>query len=186
MCSQDHFVLLSTTQVQVESSTTTQSSLVYCYFRNVSGNAGGIFSIEPSLGVVSLTRPLMESEPSEYLLLVRAMDHASQARAASVPVRVMVTSSPDAPPSWQGEDTPRVVEVGEWMATGSAVARLTASSPSSLHYTLTGGNDEGVFMVSPASGVVSLATPLDYETTAWYNLTITATNLVRYTSHNYP
>ncbi|XP_071532452.1 fat-like cadherin-related tumor suppressor homolog isoform X3 [Panulirus ornatus] len=143
----------------------------------VEGNAGGIFSIHPSLGVVRLTRPLMESEPSEYLLLVRAMDHASQARAASVPVRVMVTSSPDAPPSWQGDDTPRVVEVGEWIATGSAVARLTASSPSSLHYTLTGGNDEGVFMVSPASGVVSLAAPLDYETTAWYNLTITATNL---------
>ncbi|XP_042236772.1 protocadherin Fat 1-like, partial [Homarus americanus] len=141
------------------------------------GNAGGIFSVDSSLGVISLTRPLIDSEPSEYLLLVRAMDHGSQARAASVPVRVIVTSSPQAPPSWQREDTSQVVEVGEWLVVGSAVARLTASSPSSLHYTLTGGNDEGVFMVSPASGVVSLAAPLDYEAAAWYNLTVTATNL---------
>ncbi|XP_050721222.1 fat-like cadherin-related tumor suppressor homolog [Eriocheir sinensis] len=140
------------------------------------GNAGGIFSIDTALGVISLTRTLAEAQPPEYLLLVRATDHAAQARAASVPVRVMVTASQSSPPSWQG-NKPRVEEVGEWVAVGTALARVTASSPSALHYTLTGGNENGAFVISPASGVVSVATSLDYETTAWYNLTITATNL---------
>lgn len=140
------------------------------------GNAGGTFSISPHLGVISLRQDLRDDRASEYLLLVRAVDHGFEARAASVPVRVVVTSSPDAPPVWL-EDASQVVEVGEWTTVGSAVARLTATSPSSLHYTVTAGNDDGVFLVSPASGVVSLAAPLDYETTAWYNLTVSATNL---------
>lgn len=142
-----------------------------------SGNAGGIFNIDTALGVISLTRTLAEAQPPEYLLLVRATDHAAQARAASVPVRVMVTASQSSPPSWQG-NKPHVEEVGEWVAVGTALARVTASSPSALHYSLTGGNEHSAFVISPASGVVSVATPLDYETTSWYNLTITATNLV--------
>ncbi|XP_050706594.1 protocadherin Fat 3-like [Eriocheir sinensis] len=141
-----------------------------------SGNAGGIFNMDTALGVISLTRTLAEAQPQEYLLLVRATDHAAQARAASVPVRVMVTASQSSPPSWQG-NKPHVEEVGEWVAVGTALARVTASSPSALHYSLTGGNEHSAFVISPASGVVSVATPLDYETTSWYNLTITATNL---------
>ncbi|XP_050700729.1 fat-like cadherin-related tumor suppressor homolog [Eriocheir sinensis] len=141
-----------------------------------SGNAGGIFNIDTALGVISLTRTLADAQPPEYLLLVRATDHAAQARAASVPVRVMVTASQSSPPSWQG-NKPHVEEVGEWVAVGTALARVTASSPSALHYSLTGGNEHSAFVISPASGVVSVATPLDYETTSWYNLTITATNL---------
>ncbi|XP_050703882.1 fat-like cadherin-related tumor suppressor homolog [Eriocheir sinensis] len=133
------------------------------------GNAGGIFNIDTALGVISLTRTLADAQPPEYLLLVRATDHAAQARAASVPVRVMVTASQSSPPSWQG-NKPHVEEVGEWVAVGTALARVTASSPSALHYSLTGGNEHSAFVISPASGVVSVATPLDYETTSWYNL----------------
>ncbi|XP_064099968.1 fat-like cadherin-related tumor suppressor homolog isoform X2 [Macrobrachium nipponense] len=143
----------------------------------VEGNAGGLFAMEPSLGVIRLARELVDSDPREYLLLVRAMDHGRQARAASVPVRVIVASSPEAPPSWKEGEAPKVVEMNEWTSVGSAIARLAATSPSSLQYSITGGNDEGVFVVSPSSGVVSLATTLDFETTAWYNLTLTATNL---------
>lgn len=129
--------------------------------------------------MITLRQDLRDERSSEYLLLVRAVDHGFEARAASVPVRVVVTSAPDAPPVWQ-DDASQVVEIGEWTTVGSAVARLTATSPSSLHYTVTAGNDDGVFLVSPASGVVSLAAPLDYETTAWYNLTVAATNLVSF------
>ncbi|XP_050707159.1 fat-like cadherin-related tumor suppressor homolog [Eriocheir sinensis] len=125
-------------------------------------NAGGIFNIDTALGVISLTRTLADAQPPEP--------------AASVPVRVMVTASQSLPPSWQG-NKPHVEEVREWVAVGTALARVTASSPSALHYSLTGGNEHSAFVISPASGVVSVATPLDYETTSWYNLTITATNL---------
>ncbi|XP_050720733.1 fat-like cadherin-related tumor suppressor homolog [Eriocheir sinensis] len=95
------------------------------------GNAGGIFNIDTALGVISLTRTLAEAQPPEYLLLVRATDHAAQARAASVPVRVMVTASQSSPPSWQG-NKPHVEEVGEWVAVGT-------DGPGARHGVLTVG-----------------------------------------------
>ena len=64
--------------------------------------------MDTSTGVLHLARSLVHSDISEYLLLVRAMDHASQPKAASVPVRIQVTSSPDVPPSWAGTPMPKV------------------------------------------------------------------------------
>ncbi|KAK4302799.1 hypothetical protein Pmani_025146 [Petrolisthes manimaculis] len=144
----------------------------------VEGNAGGTFSMDPALGTITLTRELTKPDPAEFLLLVRATDHAKVSRATSVPVTVMVTSWQVASPVWPEHGRPQVVEISEWAEVGTAVARLSAHSPSPLHYALTGGDDTGMFVVSPASGVVSLARRLDYETCAWYNLTVTATSMV--------
>ena len=64
--------------------------------------------MDSNTGVLHLARSLVHSDISEYLLLVRAMDHAAQPKAASVPVRIQVTSSPDVPPSWAGTPMPKV------------------------------------------------------------------------------
>lgn len=136
----------------------------------------------------------------EYLVLVRATDHAPQPRSASLPVRITVTMSVDTPPSWSlssnnvihhSKHLPRsqvrsVIEVSEWASRGSIIASAAATAPkTSLHYQISGGNSangddeqEGMFAITSSSGVLSLAAQLDREKCSWYNLTISATNLV--------
>lgn len=79
----------------------------------------------------------------------------------------------------------QVVEVSEWAPRGTAVAIATVTSPrSSMHYTILDGNspldgnEEGMFLITPSSGVISLATLLDREKCPFYNLTVSATNSV--------
>ena len=176
------------------------------------GNEESLFTIDPSLGIISLvSNPLEWSAYStlikEHFLLVRATDHAPEPRSASVSVRITVTLPTDAPPVWNSNSAhqqesvfgkskldfgegvtqaKQVVEVGEWTHRGTAVAVATASNPkTSLHYSITGGNsaggedtEEGMFAITPASGVISLASLLDREKCDWYNLTISASNAV--------
>lgn len=134
--------------------------------------------MDSALGIIRLTRELTKPDPAEFLLLVRATDHAKVSRAASIPVTVLVTSWQVASAVWPEHGRPQVVEISEWAGVGTAVARLSTHSPSPLHYTLSGGDDTGMFLVSPASGVVSLTRRLDYETCTWYNITVTATSMV--------
>lgn len=143
------------------------------------GNQGATFSIDQELGHLILEQPLLHQNTREYLLLVRAMDHAHKPKSASIPVRITVRSSLNIPPSWTGAKLPRVVELSEWALPSTVVAMVTAASPPSLHYEIVSGNSaEESFVVSPSSGVLSLNTPLDYETNNFYNLTIKATNTV--------
>lgn len=69
-----------------------------------------------------------------------------------------------------------VCEVYENEPAGTVVATLEARSSSAVWYTLQGG--EGRFNLNPAAGVLSLATPLDYEDREVYNVTVFALNMV--------
>lgn len=174
----------------------------FCF---AAGNSEGLFSIDPSLGIIRAAEGFSgkASLADEHTLLIRASDNAPEPRSASVPVRIRVTIARDAPPTWEkalhigGLDAPptwapptrtqagQIIEVSEWAPRGTAVAIATATAPmTALHYSITGGDSsadderEGTFLVTPSSGVVSLAALLDREIYSWYNLTITATNAV--------
>ena len=145
---------------------------------------------------------LSSSQTKEYLLLVRAADHAPQPRSASLPVRITVTVATDAPPTWASAPLPRldeaptlrhgsahhqayqVVEISEWAPRGVVIAVMTATNPTtSLLYEIPEEKIDddcpsNMFVVTPSSGVVSLAGVLDRETCAWYNISVTATNFV--------
>lgn len=77
-------------------------------------------------------------------------------------------------PRFTSEDV--VCEVYENEPAGTLVATLEARSSSSVWYSLEGG--EGRFSLNPSSGVLSLASPLDYETQDMYNVTVVALNMV--------
>lgn len=62
---------------------------------------------------------------------------------------------------------------------GTVVKYLEARSTSSLMFEITDGNSDDMFEVNPSTGIVVTKRPLDYEYKRMYNLTITATNMVR-------
>ncbi|KAB7505675.1 Fat-like cadherin-related tumor suppressor-like protein [Armadillidium nasatum] len=145
----------------------------------VEGNQGATFTIDSELGHIILLEPLLQTKTKEFLLLVRAMDHAHKPKSSSIPVRILVKPSLDVPPTWDGSSVPRVIELSEWTSPNTVIAIVAALSPPSLMYEIESGNTvEEAFTVSPSSGVLTLNYPLDYEVLNFYNITIKATNSV--------
>lgn len=62
---------------------------------------------------------------------------------------------------------------------GTVVKYLEARSTSSLIFEIIDGNADDMFEVNPSTGIVVTKRPLDYENKKLYNLTVTATNMVR-------
>lgn len=71
------------------------------------------------------------------------------------------------------------VELQENKCPGSVVKHIEVISTSSLLFEITGGNEENVFAINPATGTVTTKDKLDYEGTKTYDLTIMAMNMVR-------
>ena len=165
------------------------------------GNSGGVFSIDPERGIIRLAIRLSSSPTKEYLILVRAADHhVPHPRSASLPVRITVTMATDVPPSWtkalhfpsipSQRSTPtrnfaaQVIEVSEWAPRGTVVAVVAVATPTwSLQYEIAESGfaencPNNLFVVTPSSGVLSLAGQLDREKCDWYNITVTATTAV--------
>lgn len=62
---------------------------------------------------------------------------------------------------------------------GTIVEYLKARSTSSLMFDIIDGNSDDMFEVNPSTGIVVTKRPLDFEYKRAYNLSITATNMVR-------
>ncbi|XP_032512432.2 fat-like cadherin-related tumor suppressor homolog isoform X2 [Danaus plexippus] len=139
----------------------------------VGGDAAGSFSVDAELGDVRLARSLPAAGPKDYTLHVRASNPPPFSKSSTLPLHIVVVEPEDAPPRFTSEDV--VCEVYENEPAGTLVATLEARSSSSVWYSLEGG--EGRFSLNPSSGVLSLASPLDYETQDMYNVTVVALNM---------
>ena len=64
--------------------------------------------------------------------------------------------------------------VAENAAVTTVVGTVAATAATTVTYAITAGNDAGAFQIDGSSGALSVAGALDYETTAAYNLTVTA------------
>ncbi len=66
--------------------------------------------------------------------------------------------------------------VAEDVAVGTSVGTVTASGSGTLAYSLTAGNTGSVFAIDAATGAITTAAALDYETTPTYTLTVEVSN----------
>lgn len=140
-----------------------------------SGNVGNVFTIDPDLGIIQVARELDLSTAAEYTLYVKATDHGHPALSATVPAHIMLGMADNAPPRFVEKEI--ASEIYEDQPIGSYVAHLNVRSTSSLQYEIVDGNTDLAFMISPSTGVITTQNYLDYETTKFYNLTVTAVNM---------
>lgn len=140
----------------------------------VGGDAGGLFEVDAALGDVRLARALPAAGARDYTLHVRAANPPPAARAAALPLHVLVVEPDDAPPRFVSREL--VCEVYENEPAGSALVALEVRSASAPWFSLEGG--DGLFRLNPAAGLLATAAPLDYEAQNFYNLTVTAINMV--------
>ncbi|XP_012324907.2 protocadherin Fat 2 isoform X1 [Aotus nancymaae] len=77
---------------------------------------------------------------------------------------------------------PQSIDVLESVPVNTSLARLAATDPDAgfngkLVYVIAGGNEEGCFDIELETGLLTIAAPLDYETTNFYILNVTVYDL---------
>ena len=131
----------------------------------------GLFSIDETSGVISLTGDLDAESLQQYTLNVQASDGTNSANAEVV-VRVVdinehaVVFGADAvvyAPDFADGDVSEATSVGRVLATATA---SDGDVNAQLTYSITGGNDDNIFAIDAATGAVRLARALDYATMA--------------------
>ncbi|XP_072533494.1 cadherin-23 [Salminus brasiliensis] len=152
----------------------------------IQGNLGQTFSISPTTGRIVVMKELdFEISSGRYTLVITATDQCSipQLRlTSSATVLVNVIDVNDVTPQF-----PRAFE-GPFEITegqpGPRVSTVKASDEDSglngkVEYSITAGDPNNEFIVSPVEGELRVRrdVELDRETTAYYNITITAKDL---------
>jgi len=138
----------------------------------VSGNVGGVFAIDRTLGIVS-TASFHLDQPV-YWLTVQAADSGTPSLSSTVMLIVTVATSTSSAPVFDEQEYS--VEVSENELDGTVVAVVHASCQSSVTYSLADVTDN-LFNIDPSSGVVFTTIPLDFEHSSVHNLTVRAANI---------
>ncbi len=143
------------------------------------GNDAGAFAIDASTGALTVASALDYETTPSYPLTVTASDPAGGTATAAVTVTV---TNVDEAPGFGAADY--AFSVGEDAAVGAAVGTVSATDPEdgAVSYAITAGNEAGAFAIDAATGALTVAGALDYETADDYNLTVTASDAAGHTA----
>ncbi|KAK3597674.1 hypothetical protein CHS0354_040047 [Potamilus streckersoni] len=141
-----------------------------------SGNIGGVFAMESTLGVISVAKELDRSSKAEYELVVMAADKGQVPLSSTARAKISVTVSNNAPPKFLSSEY--MAEVPENQPIGTNIISLSAECQSSVVYSIIHGSEGNHFAINPNSGVVHSSVVIDYEKMQFYNLTISATSII--------
>ncbi len=135
------------------------------------GNTGGAFALDTSSGALTVASALDHATTASYTLTLTATDAHSGTATATVTVSVI-----DVPPAPAFAAASYAFTVAEDLDVGTQVGtvRATVAGGATVTHTLTAGNADGVWALDAATGVLTVATALDHETTASYQLTVEA------------
>ncbi len=142
----------------------------------IGGNTGNAFTIDPASGQIIVANALDYETTPAYTLTVQATDGAGTSTAD---IQITITNV--------NEVLPQIVDasigVPEDRAAGTQIFDFddvsggdTDGEGELLTYSITAGNTGGRFAIDPATGIITLANLLDFETVTNYQLTISASD----------
>ncbi|CAI5653205.1 unnamed protein product [Oreochromis niloticus] len=137
-----------------------------------SGNIDNVFTIDPDLGSISVSKPLDLQPQDLFHLTVKATDQGFPQRSDLCSVHVHVRVSEQTPPTFPSDEY--LTEISELSAVGTPVVTVSASSPAAVHYDIESGNWNGTFYINSYTGLISTQGRLNYETCDSYKLRVTA------------
>ena len=146
------------------------SGLVYSI---ISGNEDGFFSIDQNSGAVSLTM-MLDFDQGENINFTLGLSVSDGEFSSTATLIVMVTDFNDNLPNFTAPAYN--ASVFETVAIGTEVVQVSASDldpTSQITYSIAGQSAED-FSIDPVSGIVTVASPLDFERRSEYNLIVVA------------
>jgi protocadherin-16/23 len=141
---------------------------------------GSLFSIDPKLGHLTLTRRLDYETTQRHSLIITATDTGIPPLSANLTVLVEVQDVNDNPPVFERNEYGKTVE--ESRAVNSQIIQVTAvdldtGNNARLTYRLLPvNNSDEIFGIFPNSGWLYLKRNLDRESRDRYELTVSATD----------
>ncbi|NXN11406.1 PCD23 protein, partial [Indicator maculatus] len=139
------------------------------------------FSIDPSLGVVNLTRTVFADKQQEYTLHIVAEDCGSPPLTSllvldSLAVKIVILDINDNSPSFTSLPLSYVMEDVE---VGFLIHHIIAKDPDEgingqVTYHILSGNENRVFVLDKITGLLTTAQLLDRETQGCFSLTVMA------------
>ncbi|WP_421877886.1 cadherin domain-containing protein [Pacificispira sp.] len=138
---------------------------------SLADDVDGLFVLDPATGVISATAPFDYEAQSAYSLTVQAAGDSGSSFTKSFVVSV--GDQNEAPVLADG-----ALSIWENATIGTAFGTLSATDPDGgdrLTYSLV-DDAGGLFSIDAASGVISVAGTLDYETAAQHGVVVRATD----------
>lgn len=163
---------------------------VYCYDYDTGSNGRvslSIASVPPTLSLSLSSNTSGDGSVSSSLvtlssliagsheIIVQCMDSGEPRLTRNVSVVLIVQAANTAPIF---DSAVYGLSINEDTLIGSSLLNISASDPEgdAIVYTLTAGTGLGTFGINPSTGMLSLLLRLDYETTSYYVLTVTASD----------
>ncbi|XP_041845892.1 protocadherin Fat 2 [Melanotaenia boesemani] len=137
-----------------------------------SGNIDNVFSIDPELGSITVSKPLDLQPQDRFHLTVKATDQGFPQRSDLSSVHVIIRISDRTPPTFPSDEY--LTEISELSAPGTPVVTVSAASPAAVYYGIESGNINGTFYINPYTGLISTQRLLDFEKCESYKLKVTA------------
>lgn len=142
----------------------------------VSGDPNGVFGVSGGKLVLLKSSAINYEQTTSYVFQVRASDNFSPPATTEATVTVTITDGNDVPVV-----ASKSVSVSEHEVAGTVLAQMSAQDEDAgsnlFTYSILEGNNAGRFAIDPASGEVSVAGGLDFETSSTYSLVIGAQDL---------
>ncbi|NWY25347.1 PCD23 protein, partial [Pheucticus melanocephalus] len=150
---------------------------------SIASKQSDAFSIDPSLGVVNLTRTVFAEKRQEYTLHIAAEDCGSPPLTSlllltldSLAVKIVILDINDNSPSFMSSPLSYVMEDVE---VGFLVHHIVAKDPDEgrngqVTYHILSGNENKAFVLDKITGLLTTAQFLDREVQERYSLTVMA------------
>uniref|UniRef100_A0A8C9BCN7 Protocadherin Fat 4 n=1 Tax=Phocoena sinus TaxID=42100 RepID=A0A8C9BCN7_PHOSS len=139
----------------------------------------GKFKLDNNTGWISVAAPLISDLNQNFLITVTAKDKGNPPLSSQATVQIIVTEenyhTPEFSQSHMSATIPESHSIGAIVRTVSARDRDTAMN-GLIKYSISSGNEEGIFAINSSTGVLTLAKALDYELCQKHEMTISATD----------
>ncbi|XP_036985754.2 protocadherin Fat 4 isoform X1 [Artibeus jamaicensis] len=144
-----------------------------------SENPLGKFTLDKSTGWISVASSLISDLNQNFLITVTAKDKGNPPLSSQATVQIIVTEenyhTPEFSQSHMSATIPESHSVGAVVRTVSARDRDAAMN-GLIRYSISSGNEDGLFAINSTTGVLTLAKALDYELCQKHDMTVSATD----------